>query len=332
MADFKISGRMSVANVKKQMQKEFKVTLRFYKSDGTLADDSDTLASLRTKSVKIDDMKIMGNMMAKGLKHRFRHAFGMEVDVAKEDNSELLHPDVTLRKAAEGKFVPEPKKPRAKKTKEEAAEFDAEIVMTAKDPKEVTLELVDLDYDEGASLLVNWGDGSPVEKFLFEELKDITKKYDKSGEFTITISTEGDFRVDEVICSNNNLTSLDASNCGWMKRLNCSRNKLTSLTLPEGCLDALDCSYNELTELVSIDNELDSVDGLNCSNNKIEQISLENHYCLTNIDCSNNQLSGEALDELFDLLSISSGTINIQDNPGVDDCDTDLAEDWEFEW
>jgi len=333
MANFKISGRMSVANVKKQFKDEFKVTLRFLDA----ADDKATLASLQAQGAKrLDDMKIMGNTLVRSIKTILKRDYGISIDVAKEDNSELLHPDITLRQAAVGKFEPVQKKPKAEKTKAGAEQFETDLVMTTKDPEEIKIEfcIYDCDWDNNVTLHVNWGDGSPSEKYIVDELENIIKKYDKKGEFTITIGLVGYVDFELVQCSNNNLTSINASNFEVMKQLNCSNNKLTSMILPEGCLEALDCSYNELPELVSINNDFDSREGLDCSNNKIKSITLKGHYCLHNVNCSNNELEADALDGLFKDLSGLGGYINVKDNPGDADCDPSIAEDegWEFEW
>ena len=110
MADFKISGRMSVANVKRQFKDEFKVTLRFLDAP----DDKATLASLQAQGAKrLEDMKIMGNTLVRSIKTILKRDYGISIDVAKDDNSELLNPDITLRQAAVGKFELEPKKTKS---------------------------------------------------------------------------------------------------------------------------------------------------------------------------------------------------------------------------
>ena len=52
MAEIKVSGRMSVASLKKQFKEAFGSTLRVYKSvsaKGAFADDKATLASIRAE-------------------------------------------------------------------------------------------------------------------------------------------------------------------------------------------------------------------------------------------------------------------------------------------
>ena len=52
------------------------------------------------------------------------------------------------------------------------------------------------------------------------------------------------------MCYNNQLTSLNVSNCAGLKELSCYHNRLTSLDL-SGCpkLESLECAHNQLTSL-----------------------------------------------------------------------------------
>ncbi len=76
--------------------------------------------------------------------------------------------------------------------------------------------------------------------------------------------------VVELICNDNNLTSLPPLPLGLL-RLDCGSNKLTSLPpLPDGLL-YLDCQNNNLTSLSSLP---DSLQSLGCENNNLTSMPL----------------------------------------------------------
>jgi uncharacterized protein len=93
-----------------------------------------------------------------------------------------------------------------------------------------------------------------------------------------------------LICSENQLTSLDVSKNTALQGLNCNSNQLTSLDLSKNTeLQRLACSNNQLTSL--------DVPGctaltmLYCSNNQLTSLDLSKNTALTVLDCSTNQLT-----------------------------------------
>ena len=102
MADFSISGRMSVAGLQNQFKKTFGLELRVYK--GTkFADPKATLASLSEK--KVDDFDCKGNTKVGNFEIKFEAATGLKVQVATLPNAavepgKLVNNDFTLSKAS----------------------------------------------------------------------------------------------------------------------------------------------------------------------------------------------------------------------------------------
>ena len=79
MAEFKISGRMSVNGLKDQFQQVYGLELRVYKGS-QFADGAATLASLSSK--KVDDFECRGNMKIGNFEAAFEAATGLKVQVA----------------------------------------------------------------------------------------------------------------------------------------------------------------------------------------------------------------------------------------------------------
>jgi|GEM_PF-3997681 len=96
--------------------------------------------------------------------------------------------------------------------------------------------------------------------------------------------------LQDLDCSNNQLSSLDLSNLPNLHWLNCSYNQLSSLdfsNLPN--LQHLDYSYNQL-ESLNLSN-FPNLDWFHCSHNQLESLDLSNLPNLDWLHCSHNQLS-----------------------------------------
>ncbi len=103
MAEFSISGRMSVSGLQNKFKNEYGLELRVYKSK-KLADPKATLASLSEK--KVDDFECKGNMKVGNFEVRFEAATGLTVQVATLLNAkvapgQLVNNDYTLSQACE---------------------------------------------------------------------------------------------------------------------------------------------------------------------------------------------------------------------------------------
>lgn len=96
MADFSISGRMTVKALKKKFKEEFGSTLRVY-NGAKFADEEATLASIRKEgSAKGGELSVKGNMKVGTFEDKFFEAFGIKVQVATPDDSKLVDNNLTL--------------------------------------------------------------------------------------------------------------------------------------------------------------------------------------------------------------------------------------------
>ena len=96
--------------------------------------------------------------------------------------------------------------------------------------------------------------------------------------------------LQELYCSNNQLTSLDVSKNIALQKLWCSGNQLTSLDVSENKkLESLLCAGNQLTSLdVSQNPELQ---WLECYENQLTSLDVSKSTNLTMLDCKQNRLT-----------------------------------------
>lgn len=102
MADFSISGRMTVAGLQNQFKKSYGLELRIYKGS-KFADSKSTLASLSDK--KVDDFECKGNTKVGNFETKFEAATGLKVQVATLPDApveagKLVNNDFTLSQAS----------------------------------------------------------------------------------------------------------------------------------------------------------------------------------------------------------------------------------------
>ena len=91
-------------------------------------------------------------------------------------------------------------------------------------------------------------------------------------------------------CYDNQLTSLDVSNCNALTSLNCSSNQLTSLDVSNNtALTSLNCSSNQLTSLDVSNNT--ALTSLNCNSNQLTSLDVSSNTALTILCCYSNQLT-----------------------------------------
>lgn len=95
MAEFKISGRMQVKNLKKQFKEAFGSTLRVY-NGAKFADDDATLASIRKGDAKGGEVACHGKMLVGNFEKSILENFGIKVQVANADDSALVNDSLTL--------------------------------------------------------------------------------------------------------------------------------------------------------------------------------------------------------------------------------------------
>jgi hypothetical protein len=95
MAEFNISGRMSVERLQNQFKEEFGLTLRVYKGNN-FADSKATLASISEK--KVEDVSCIGSIQVGNFEERMQNV-GLKVQVATGDNTQLVNNKYTLNEA-----------------------------------------------------------------------------------------------------------------------------------------------------------------------------------------------------------------------------------------
>lgn len=99
MAEFKLDGRMKVKTLKDNFKKNFGSTLRVYKSvtcRGAFADDNATLASIRADGKAGGELTVGGNLKVGNFEKKVAEMYGIGVQVANANNTELANDNVTL--------------------------------------------------------------------------------------------------------------------------------------------------------------------------------------------------------------------------------------------
>lgn len=111
-------------------------------------------------------------------------------------------------------------------------------------------------------------------------------------------------KLETLICSDNQLTSLDVSKNTELQKLYCDGNQLTSLEVGENTvLDTLHCYNNQLTSLDVSRNS--ALQWLSCYKNKLTSLDVSKNTNLTLLYCDSNQLTSldvsqnTALQELY---------------------------------
>lgn len=95
MAEIKIDGRMTVKTLKEKFKKEFEGTLRVYNGKEK-ADDSATLASIRTGDVKGGELVCRASRTIGKFEKEMMELFGIKVQVASPDDWVLALDGITL--------------------------------------------------------------------------------------------------------------------------------------------------------------------------------------------------------------------------------------------
>jgi len=95
--DFDVKGQTRVKTVKKLFFDNFGCTLRIYHGK-KFADGSDTLASIRPENhnAKVDELTIRANWEVKEVESKFMENFGIKVQVANAEDTELAENHLTL--------------------------------------------------------------------------------------------------------------------------------------------------------------------------------------------------------------------------------------------
>ena len=137
------------------------------------------------------------------------------------------------------------------------------------------------------------GDGSlPIDAWAYKEKILQVTKIDVTGKSDPTVCDEiGFFRnLEELSCSDNEITYLDVSNNSKLTDLKCGWNRLTSLDVSNNpALKYLNCGSNQLTSLDVSNNS--ALIKLYCDNNQLTSLNVSKNTALTDLDCRRNQLA-----------------------------------------
>lgn len=117
----------------------------------------------------------------------------------------------------------------------------------------------------------------------------------------------------ELICFNNQLTSLDISQNLQLTKLDCSLNNISILKATENkALATLDCSGNRISRLELFNNP--NLEKLDCSGNKLSYLDMKNCHGLLSMDASNNLLREVDLRNYNKGFSSNMGMIDLRIN------------------
>ncbi|EHZ2231718.1 class 1 internalin InlJ [Listeria monocytogenes] len=161
---------------------------------------------------------------------------------------------------------------------EVAAAFEMQATDTISEEQLATLTSLDCHYSSIADMTG------------IEKLTGLTKLICTSNNIT-TLDLSKNTNLTYLECNSNKLTSLDVTPLTKLTYLNCDTNKLTNLDVSQNpLLTYLNCARNTLTEIdVSHNTQLTELD---CrSNKKITELDVTTNTQLTSLDCSYNKIS-----------------------------------------
>ena len=96
MADFKINGNMKIKTLRANFKKQFGSTIRLY-SGPNFASDDDTVGSIAKKSVKHgQEVNANGRLLVKNFEKQMQDVYGIRIQVATKDDSQLVSNDISL--------------------------------------------------------------------------------------------------------------------------------------------------------------------------------------------------------------------------------------------
>ena len=114
-------------------------------------------------------------------------------------------------------------------------------------------------------------------------------------------------KLKRLVCYENKLTSLDVSGNTSLTELHCYTNQLTSLNLGENAnLDKLNCVVNRLTSLDLSGNANLTI--LSCSSNLLTSLDVSNNPNLTLLDCERNLLTSLNVSKNTALVALVCGS------------------------
>ena len=192
---------------------------------------------------------------------------------------------------------------------------EPKIVMTTSKALGETLKF-SLDISQA---YVDWGDGNIVQETGTSSGDTYSYSRALVGN-TVKIYSTVD--ITYLNCDENNLTTLDVSNCAVLKQLDCRINNLTTLDVSNNTsLNYLDCSNNNLTTLdVSKNTALGKLD---CDDNNLTTLDVSKNTALEQLDCCENELTSLDVSGCTVLTRLSCSnnnltTLDVSNNTSLD--------------
>ncbi|MDR1552521.1 MAG: DUF5036 family protein [Prevotellaceae bacterium] len=161
---------------------------------------------------------------------------------------------------------------------------DRVVMTTSKKYVEVSVNFKDGQLISDDIISVDWGDGRKYEGLPNSVTGQIGHTYGDEKLHAIVISST---RIKHLDCGNNQLTSLDVSNCPQLQYLYCHDNQLTSLDV-SNCplLKQLGCRKNQLTSLDVSNCTL--LEQLGCGDNRFRSLDVSSCTALWVLHINNS--------------------------------------------
>ncbi|MBU2926980.1 T9SS type A sorting domain-containing protein [Winogradskyella psychrotolerans] len=173
--------------------------------------------------------------------------------------------------------------------------------------------LIDLGYDSG-----------PLDDYVpTQYINTVTQLNIINENIGDLTGIEAFAALQQLVCLNNQITSLDLSNNSELNELICYNNNLTNLNVTGNpLLTILQCYNNDLTDLDVSNNPL--LEDLRCGNSQLTTLDvtnnsqlktlITNHAALTSLELSNNTLL-----ELLNCGNNQLTSLNVDNNPALTD-------------
>jgi hypothetical protein len=156
---------------------------------------------------------------------------------------------------------------------------------------------------------------------------DVNNWYDEHISIKSLAGIEIFTNLTRLECSYNSITEMDLSKNIELTTLWCAQNGIEALELSKNtALGELICSGNNLTALDVSGNS--AIKLIICSDNRLKTLNIDKKIdlsALEYINCARNNMGPDTLNTIFNALPVVKGSIDIQDNPGTDTCDTSIA-------
>ena len=183
-----------------------------------------------------------------------------------------------------------------------------------------TTEIPDPNFEQ---VLIDLGyDTAPINgSVLTANISGVTSLSVSSNNITDLTGIEGFTALTELVCFNNELTSLDVSANPALELLNCKSNQLTSLDVSSStALTELYCDTNQLTSLDVSNNP--ALTELHCYTNQLTSLDVSSANALTEFYCFNNQLtsldvSANSALEFLNCKSNQLTSLDFSNNPAL---------------